>query len=203
MIVPAVNARASEAASVSLHVLAGDRFDRPDLREEGVGLAVVIDQLTVETSLGRILLPGLWAKDREPYAYTPSCTSRAAFALLARATQDERWDDLQAGGAAATRALHCSAALPPSWTEIHSDGLVEATSGALGQGDPVQPMIDRVLVATGDADMLVVVDVSRRRHGSARRPALGAAPRGERAAACGEERAGRRLRPRLRLGRGT
>ncbi|WP_206074474.1 glycosyl hydrolase family 8 [Antribacter gilvus] len=141
-------------------VLAGDRFDRPDLREDGLGLAaVIIDQLTVETSLGRILLPGLWAKEQDPYAYNPSYASPAAFALLAEATEDERWTELRDGSAQATRALLDSAALPPDWAQIHSDGLVEATPGPLGQGDPVQYGFDAPRLALRYAESCDPADV--------------------------------------------
>jgi endo-1,4-beta-D-glucanase Y len=141
-------------------VLAGDRFDRPGLHEQGVELAgVVIDRLTVETSLGRILLPGLWAAEREPYAYNPSYASPAAFAVLREATGDERWDELQDGSAAATRAILDSAALPPDWAQIHPDGLVEATSGPLGQGDPVQYGFDAARFALRYAESCDPEDV--------------------------------------------
>jgi len=120
-------------------VLAGDRFGREDLRAEGVELATVIaDRLTVQTAQGRILLPGLWAADREPYAYNPSYASPVAFQVLGAATGDPRWAELQAGSAQVTGTILDATDLPPDWAQVHADGLVEPMPGPLGGGDPVQ-----------------------------------------------------------------
>lgn len=120
-------------------VLAGDRFGREDLRAEGVELATVIaDRLTVQTAQGRILLPGLWAADREPYAYNPSYASPVAFQVLGAATGDPRWAELQAGSAQVTGTILDATDLPPDWAQVHADGLVEPMPGPRGGGDPVQ-----------------------------------------------------------------
>jgi endoglucanase len=124
-------------------VLAGDRFDRADLREAGVELATVIaDRLTVETERGRILLPGLWAADRQPYAYNPSYASPVAYELLGAATGDPRWAELQAGSASVTAEILGATDLPPDWAQVHVDGLIEPMPGPLGEGDPVQYAFD-------------------------------------------------------------
>ncbi|WP_120493146.1 glycosyl hydrolase family 8 [Microbacterium phyllosphaerae] len=124
-------------------VLAGDRFGRADLREDGVELAAVIaDRLTVETDRGRILLPGLWAADRQPYAYNPSYASPVAFDLLGAATGDPRWTELQAGSANVTSEILNATDLPPDWAQVHADGLIEPMPGPLGEGDPVQYAFD-------------------------------------------------------------
>lgn len=124
-------------------VLAGDRFGRADLREDGVELAAVIaDRLTVETDRGRILLPGLWAADRQPYAYNPSYASPVAFELLGTATGDPRWTELQAGSANVTSEILNATDLPPDWAQVHADGLIEPMPGPLGEGDPVQYAFD-------------------------------------------------------------
>ncbi|GAA4708899.1 endoglucanase [Promicromonospora umidemergens] len=141
-------------------VLAGDRFDRPDLREHGVDLATVVaDRLTVETSLGRILLPGLWAAEREPYAYNPSYASPAAFAVLEEATDDERWAELQDGSAAVTSKVLDATALPPDWAQVHSDGQINPMPGPLGQGDPVQYGFDAPRTVLRYAESCVPSDV--------------------------------------------
>lgn len=120
-------------------VIAGESFDRPDLREEGVALATVIaDELTVETDLGRVLLPGLWAAEGDPYAYNPSYASPVAFEVLGEATGDPRWGELQVGSAAVTAEILEATDLPPDWAQIHADGLIEPMPGPLGGGDPVQ-----------------------------------------------------------------
>lgn len=124
-------------------ILAGDRFDREDLRADGSELATVIaDRLTVETDRGRILLPGLWAADREPYAYNPSYASPVAFEILGAATGDPRWAELQAGSAAVTDEILSATELPPDWAQVHADGLIESMPGPLGEGDPVQYAFD-------------------------------------------------------------
>lgn len=124
-------------------VLAGDRFGREDLRDDGVELATVIaDRLTVETERGRILLPGLWAADREPYAYNPSYASPVAFEILGEATADPRWAELQAGSANVTSEILSATDLPPDWAQVHEGGLIEPMPGPLGEGDPVQYAFD-------------------------------------------------------------
>lgn len=124
-------------------VLAGDRFDRDDLRADGVELATEIaDRMTVETQRGRILLPGLWAVDREPYAYNPSYASPVAFEILGEATGDPRWDELQAGSSEVTTEILNATDLPPDWAQVHGDGLIEPMPGPLGEGDPVQYAFD-------------------------------------------------------------
>jgi len=120
-------------------VLAGDRFDRADLHEAGVDLATVIaDRLTVETERGRILLPGLWAADREPYAYNPSYASPVAYEVLGDATGDPRWAELEAGSASVTAEILGATDLPPDWAQVHLDGRIDPMPGPLGEGDPVQ-----------------------------------------------------------------
>lgn len=120
-------------------VLAGDRFGRDDLRQDGVDLATVIaDRMTAVTEQGRILLPGLWAADREPYAYNPSYASPVAYEVLGAATGDPRWAELQAGSASVTTDILGATDLPPDWAQIHADGLIEPMPGPLGEGDPVQ-----------------------------------------------------------------
>lgn len=142
-------------------VLAGDRFDRADLHEEGVELATVIaDRLTVETALGRILLPGLWAADREPYAYNPSYASPVAFDVLFAATGDPRWAELQAGSAAVTAEILTATDLPPDWAQVHADGLIEPMPGPLGEGDPVQYAFDAPRLMLRYAESCAPADVA-------------------------------------------
>lgn len=120
-------------------VLAGDRFARQDLTDDGIALGtVILDRLTAETSYGRVLLPGLWAADRTPLPYNPSYASPAAFDILAEATGDARWDELSTGSRAATTAILDATDLPPDWVQIQADGLIEPMPGPFGTGDPVQ-----------------------------------------------------------------
>jgi hypothetical protein len=48
------------------------------------------------TRVGRVLVAGSWA-NHPPYAYNPGYTSPAANALLADATHDQRWAELDSG----------------------------------------------------------------------------------------------------------
>lgn len=117
-------------------VLAGDAFDRDDLREQGVSLgAVVLDEMTTETALGRILLPGPWAT-ASPHAYNPSYASPAAFDVLSRASGDPRWEELAAGSAAVTSALMDANTLPTNWATVADDGTVALAGSAGGGGEP-------------------------------------------------------------------
>ncbi|MFJ4175734.1 glycosyl hydrolase family 8 [Microbacterium sp. NPDC089696] len=142
-------------------VLAGDRFGRDDLRQAGVDLATVIaDRMTVVTERGRILLPGLWAADREPYAYNPSYASPVAYEILGGATGDPRWAELQAGSAAVTTEILGATDLPPDWAQIHSDGLIEPMPGPLGEGDPVQYAFDAPRLMLRYAESCTPSDVS-------------------------------------------
>ncbi|MCK2021692.1 hypothetical protein KZC52_02040 [Microbacterium sp. kSW2-24] len=142
-------------------VLAGDRFGRDDLREDGVDLATVIaDRMTVVTERGRILLPGLWAAEREPYAYNPSYASPVAYEVLRAATGDPRWDELQAGSASVTDEILTATDLPPDWAQVHVDGLIEPMPGPLGEGDPVQYAFDAPRLMLRYAESCTASDVA-------------------------------------------
>lgn len=118
-------------------VLAGTRFSRPEFTQAGTELATrIADHLTVETSLGRILLPGTWATP--PYAYNPSYASPATFRLLQAATGDPRWSQLIDGSRAVTAQLLTSTALPPDWAQISADGVLHPMPGPRGQGQSVR-----------------------------------------------------------------
>jgi endoglucanase len=131
------NASASDAdldAARAL-VIAAAAFGDDKLKAEGVRLGTaVLDEETVMTGVGRVLVAGSWAS-HPPYAYNPGYTSPAASALLADATHDERWAELDSGTRAVTTALLNSADLPPDWAQIHPDGRIDAMPGAAGRAD--------------------------------------------------------------------
>ena len=131
------NASASDAdldAARAL-VIAAAAFGDDQLKAEGVRLGTaVLDKETVMTKVGRVQVSGSWA-NHPPYAYNPSYTSPAANALLADATGDKRWAELDSGTRAVTTALLTSADLPPDWAQVHPDGRVDAMPGAAGHGD--------------------------------------------------------------------
>lgn len=120
-------------------VLAGERFDRSDLVEDGVHLGTaMLDEMTVTTDVGRILLPGLWsAPTAPPYVYNPSYASPAAFEVLADASGDPRWVELREGSLAVTETLLDGTALPPDWAQLQPDGEVVPAGGASGSDEVV------------------------------------------------------------------
>lgn len=135
-------------------VLAGERFGRDDLDADGVALADgILDRLTIQTALGRVMLPGLWAADRDAVPYNPSYASPAAFAVLGERTGDPRWTELAAGSDAATTALLAAADLPPDWAQIQPDGTISPLPGPLGEGPEVQYGFDaqRVMLRYAEA----------------------------------------------------
>ena len=131
------NASASDAdldAARAL-VVAAAAFGDDQLKAEGVRLGTaVLDKETVMTKVGRVQVAGSWA-NHPPYAYNPSYTSPAANALLAGATDDERWAELDLGTRAVTTALLNSADLPPDWAQVHPEGRIDAMPGAPGRAD--------------------------------------------------------------------
>lgn len=119
-------------------VLAGQRFGVGRYTAAGVRLGqAVLDHETVETAAGRVLTAGQWATT-EPYAYNPSYASPGATAVLAAASGDPRWAELDAGSRTVTAALLDAAPLPPDWAQVHADGRVEAMPGAQGLGQNVR-----------------------------------------------------------------
>jgi endoglucanase len=113
-------------------VIAARVFGDDQLNAEGIRLGTaVLDKETVMTKRGRVLVSGSWAT-RPPYAYNPSYTSPAASALLAHATGDKRWTELDSGTRAVTTALLNSADLPPDWAQVRPDGRIDAMPATAG-----------------------------------------------------------------------
>jgi endoglucanase len=104
-------------------VLAGRRFDAPDLRRDGLELAAaILAEETVESGGGRVLVAGPWARSGRPWI-NPSYFSPRAFAVLARASRDPRWRELRSGARRLTGALTARApGLPPDWARLDPAG---------------------------------------------------------------------------------
>jgi endo-1,4-beta-D-glucanase Y len=137
---PAADADVDAARAL---VLAGERFGRADFTAAGQELAAqVLDLMTAQTPLGRILLPGLWAAGGPDYSYNPSYASPVSFLVLLDSSGDQRWRELIDGGRAVTAALLDESPLPPDWAQVTGDGQVHAMPGAGGQGDGVRYSYD-------------------------------------------------------------
>ena len=142
-------------------VLAGARFQEPELIEAGNAQAsVILDKMTVQTGAGRILLPGAWAAATEPYAYNPSYASPIAFDLLGKSTGDPRWAELSAGSATVTTAILAATDLPPDWAQVHADGRVEPMPGPQGTGTDVRYSYDAARLPIRYAESCAPSDVA-------------------------------------------
>lgn len=132
-VVDAESATDADLDAARALVLAGERFQRPAWREDGLALArAVLAEETVLTGAGRVLVAGTWVGE-PPYAVNPSYSSPAASALLARVSGDARWDELQAGNLAVNVQLVGEDRLPPDWAQVEADGAVRETGGPGGQ----------------------------------------------------------------------
>ena len=114
-------------------VVAGKRFDDETLTADGIRLGeAVLDEETVRTDAGRVLVAGTWVVET-PYAVNPSYVSPVATSVLGAASDDPRWAKLEAGSRAVVEDLVDDGRLPPDWAEIQGDGSVRATAGPDGQ----------------------------------------------------------------------
>ena len=155
-VVDANSAADADVDAAHALVLAGEVFDRPDLRADGLRLAAaVLDHETATTSLGRVLLAGQWA-DSEPYRVNPSYSAPVTYRLLAEATGDTRWAELEAGDRAVVGRLLDAAPLPPDWAQVHADGSVDAMpppgGGEVGYGLDAQRVAVRYAASCTAAD---------------------------------------------------
>ena len=134
-VVDASSASDADIDTARALVLAGTAFADPQLSADGIALGqAVLDLETVRTGAGRILVAGNWATE-EPFAYNPSYVSPAASGLLAQASGDPRWAELDEGSRVVTAALLAESELPPDWAQVRADGTVEAMPGAQGRGN--------------------------------------------------------------------
>jgi endo-1,4-beta-D-glucanase Y len=135
-VVDAESATDADLDAARALVLAGERFDRPEWRREGLRVArAVLTEETALTGIGRVLLAGSWV-DGPPYAVNPSYASPAAAQVLARASGDARWDELQKGNLDVNEELVDENRLPPDWAQVERDGSVRPTGGP--QGEPTR-----------------------------------------------------------------
>lgn len=142
-------------------VLAGSTFDDASYTKAGTTLGGhILDDLTVMTPAGRILLPGPWAQGSGPWSYNPSYAAPATFALLAKATKDSRWTQLETGSRAVTTKILNAAALPSDWAQVKTDGSVVPLPSATGASGTVQYGYDAGRLAIRYAESCSAGDVS-------------------------------------------
>lgn len=131
----------SSAADADLDVAralvrAGTVFKDPGYTEAGVTLGTaILDHETAPTASGLVLVAGQWAVDA-PYSFNPSYVSPVATSVLAEASPDPRWEQLESGSRAAVEALTRDGELPPDWAQLDEGGSVRPIGGPGGQ--PVQ-----------------------------------------------------------------
>ncbi|KQO62965.1 glycosyl hydrolase family 8 [Curtobacterium sp. Leaf261] len=119
-------------------VLAGKRFDEPSYTRAGTQIAgAILAKETVMTDVGRILLPGPWAKTGDPYKYDASYASPVAYSLLFAATGDDRWKELETGSRAVAENILAKTDLPSDWAQVHQDGSVDPLASPSGDSGPV------------------------------------------------------------------
>ena len=110
-------------------LVAADRFDSPEYYEEALEIAdSILDHATVEVGDELIMLAGPWARAQRPYVINPSYFAPRAFALLERATGDERWDRVARSSRDIVRRLTERAALVPDWAVVTTSNEVYASS---------------------------------------------------------------------------
>lgn len=142
-------------------VLAGTAFGDPAFTKAGTALGSdLLDEMTVETPDGRILLPGPWADGAGPWSYNPSYAAPATFALMARTTKDPRWTELATGSRAVTAKILRGAALPSDWAQVRLDGTVVPLPSATGNGGTVQYGYDAGRLAVRYAESCSSTDVA-------------------------------------------
>jgi cellulose synthase (UDP-forming) len=115
-------------------VLAGKRFSSDDYTNTGVriGDAVLQDE-TSEVSGLPVLVAGPWARSSAPIV-NPSYFSPRAYADLANAHHDSRWDDI-AGTSRSIDSALTGSGLPPDWARV--DALVPSGGQASAQAQAI------------------------------------------------------------------
>lgn len=102
-------------------VLAGNRFDAPDLTAAGAQLAgAVLEHETVRAGGHLVLVAGPWAVERR--IVNPSYFAPCAFADLLEATGDGRWAELRDSSYRLVEGLLEGGRLPSDWASMGENG---------------------------------------------------------------------------------
>jgi cellulose synthase (UDP-forming) len=153
-------------------VLAGGRFGDDGYRRAGIDLGrAVLDGETSEVDSLSVLVAGPWAVS--PTVVNPSYFSPRAYAQLAEAGDDPRWEELATSSRATVERLTASGrALPPDWATVDSFAAEgeRVTAGAAPLADPgatggaaastvgARSGLDAVRVAVRAAESCVAAD---------------------------------------------
>jgi endo-1,4-beta-D-glucanase Y len=168
-------------------VLAGRRFNAPELTEDGKRLGAVIlqsESVTIGTRVapagdvvpvgsgmagtGRVLVAGNWATT-PPYAVNAGYFSPRAEAQLSRVSADRRWMDLTRTQRVLGWQLAGTSSLPPDWASVDAAGTAVPT-GPPG-GGPVYFGLDAARLPVRYAESC---DPADRALAAAMRPILAA-----------------------------
>jgi cellulose synthase/poly-beta-1,6-N-acetylglucosamine synthase-like glycosyltransferase len=183
-------------------VLAAKRFGSDAYAGDGERIGdAVLSHETAEIGGLPILLAGPWARSTPPVV-NPSYFSPRAYADLASARADSRWNDLAGTSRAISTALISGPSLPPDWARVDSltaSGDGRPTSAATGIDNPANLAstaasssfpasgLDAVRVAVRSAESCVPADREiagklwplYRRHPGASAYSLGGNPIGD------------------------
>ncbi len=95
------------------------RWHRPDYKHQALGLlAGIWDQETQEVAGKRLLLPGPWAKDRDPVRLNPSYWLPFAWRIFARDDPDHAWLELVSPAYELLDTCRSEGRLPPDWCYV-------------------------------------------------------------------------------------
>jgi cellulose synthase (UDP-forming) len=121
-------------------VLAGKRFGAEAYTSAGERIGdAVLEHETADVSGAPVLVAGPWARSVPPVV-NPSYFSPRAYADLAAARADSRWDDLAGTSRAVATSLTEQPSLPPDWARVDSlatsgDGEASASATAIASPD--------------------------------------------------------------------
>jgi endoglucanase len=108
-------------------LVAADRFGDPDYLAEGVRLGdAILEHSTVRVGDRLVLLPGPWARESTPYVINPSYFAPRTFALLERASGDDRWGQLADSARDIVGRFTERAMLVPDWAVLTTSDEVYA-----------------------------------------------------------------------------
>jgi endoglucanase len=125
--------------------LAADRFADPTYRDDASRIATaILDQETVTTAQGLVLVAGPWART-EPATVNPSYFSFSTYDALGRLTGDPRWNELATSSRRIVDELTSDGRLPPDWADVSADGTVTAAP-ARGSSAPPEYGLDAARV---------------------------------------------------------